>query len=263
MLLEDAKVLQQREIQGGYRLLVLAAPLIAPKVQPGQFVHLRVPRLDSAVLRRPFSVYKADGGTLSILYKAVGRGTSAMKALRDGETVSLLGPLGRGFPAPAKDKVPVLVAGGYGMAALYLVAKTSAVKGVVFVGGRSAADVLCVPEFTALGWTVHVSTDDGSLGVKGLVTDALDPWLRKDLEGRTPEFFACGPNGMLKAVGERAIRGNWTAWLSVDRKMGCGVGACLACVQKVATPDGGWTWKRVCKEGPVFESRSVVWRDEP
>ena len=105
MLLEDAKVLQQREIQGGYRLLVMAAPAIAPKVQPGQFVHLRVPHLDSAVLRRPFSVYKADRSTLSILYKDVGRGTAAMKALRDGETVSLLGPLGHGFPPPAKDKV--------------------------------------------------------------------------------------------------------------------------------------------------------------
>ena len=259
MLLEDAKVLQQREIQGGYRLLVLAAPLIAPKVQPGQFVHLRVPNLDSAVLRRPFSVYRADGSTLSVLYKDVGRGTSAMKALRDGETVSLLGPLGHGFPAPAKEKYPVLVAGGYGMAALYLVAKNSAVKGTVFVGGRTAQDILCAPEFTALGWAVLVSTEDGSLGVKGLVTDALEPWLQQELKGRTPEFFACGPNGMLKAVGNRAIRGNWTAWLSMDNKMGCGVGACLTCVQKIATPDGGWTWERVCKEGPVFESRTIVW----
>ena len=261
MLLEDAKVLQQREIQGGYRLLVMAAPSIAPKVQPGQFVHLRVPQLDSAVLRRPFSVYKADHKTLSILYKDVGRGTAAMKALRDGETVSLLGPLGHGFPAPAKDKHPVLVAGGYGMAALYLVAKNASVKGTAFFGGRAAADILCVDEFTAMGWAVLVSTEDGSLGVKGLVTDVLETWLNKDLKNRAPEFFACGPNGMLKAVGERAISGGWTAWLSMDNKMGCGVGACLTCVQKIATPDGGWTWERVCKEGPVFESRSVVWEE--
>ena len=260
MLLENAKVLQQREIQGEYRLLVLAAPSIAPKVEPGQFVHLRVPNLDSAVLRRPFSVYKTEGATLSILYKEVGRGTSAMKALRDGESVSLLGPLGHGFPAPAKDKIPVLVAGGYGMAALYLVAKNAPVQGMVFVGGRSAIDILCADEFTALGWTVRISTEDGSLGTQGLVTEALEAWLKNDLKNRLPEFFACGPNGMLKAVGERAIRDGWTAWLSMDNQMGCGVGACLACVQKIATPGGGWTWERVCKEGPVFESRSVVWK---
>ena len=259
MLLENAKVLQQREIQGGYRLLVLAAPLVAPKVEPGQFVHLRVPNLDSAVLRRPFSVYKTEGATLSILYKEVGRGTSAMKVLRDGDPVSLLGPLGRGFPVPVRSKIPVLVAGGYGMAALYLVAKNAPVQGMVFVGGRSAVDILCVDEFTALGWTVRVSTEDGSLGTQGLVTEALEAWLKNDLKNRLPEFFACGPNGLLKAIGERAIRGDWTAWLSMDNQMGCGVGACLACVQKIATPDGGWTWERVCKEGPVFESRSVVW----
>jgi dihydroorotate dehydrogenase electron transfer subunit len=262
MLLENAKVLQQREIQGGYRLLVMAAPLIAPQVQPGQFVHLRVPQLDSAVLRRPFSVYKADNSSLSILYKDVGRGTAAMKALRDGETVSLLGPLGHGFPSPAKDKCPVLVAGGYGMAALYLVAKRSPVKGVAFFGGRTRPDILCVDEFTSMGWPVSVSTEDGSLGVRGLVTDVLETWLSKELKNRAPEFFACGPNGMLNAVGERAIRSDWTAWLSMDNKMGCGVGACLTCVQKIATPDGGWTWERVCKEGPVFESRKIVWKDE-
>ena len=259
MLLENAKVLQQREIQGGYCLLVMAAPSIAPKVQPGQFVHLRVPHLDSAILRRPFSVYQANHKTLSILYKEVGRGTAAMKALRDGEIVSLLGPLGRGFPPPAKDKVPMLVAGGYGMAALYLVAKNAPVKGTAFFGGRSSPDILCVDEFTAMGWTVLAATEDGSLGIKGLVTDALDAWLQRERKNREPEFFACGPNGMLKAVGDRALQGHWTAWLSLDNKMGCGVGACLTCVQKIRTPDGDWTWERVCREGPVFESRSVVW----
>ena len=107
-----------------------------------------------------------------------------------------------------------------------------------------------------------IATEDGSLGCQGLVTDALDAWLQKELNNREPEFFACGPNGMLKAVGDRALQGNWTAWLSMDRKMGCGVGACLTCVQKIRTPDGGWTWERVCREGPVFECRNIVWNDE-
>jgi dihydroorotate dehydrogenase electron transfer subunit len=204
-------------------------------------------------------VYKADHNSLSILYKDVGRGTAAMKTLRDGQIVSLLGPLGHGFPRTAAEKYPVLVAGGYGMAALYLVAKNSPAKGAALFGGRSAPDILCVDEFKSLGWDVFISTEDGSLGVKGLVTDVLESWLKADLKNREPEFFACGPNGMLKAVGDRAMAGNWTMWLSMDNKMGCGVGACLTCVQKIKTPDGGWTWERVCREGPVFECREIVW----
>ena len=262
MHLEDAKVVEHREIQGGYRLLVVSAPTVAPEVQPGQFVHLRVPHLDSAVLRRPFSVYDANQDRLSIIYKDVGRGTAAMVHMKPGETVSLIGPLGRGFPPVGSGRFPVLVAGGYGMAALYLVARNLPLKGIAFFGAQSAQDILCRTEFESLGWAVHVATEDGSAGVKGLVTGALDPWLRKELGGRTPEFFACGPNAMLRAVGERAVAGGWTAWLSMDRNMGCGVGACLTCVQKIRTPDGGWTWERVCREGPVFECRQIVWDDE-
>ncbi len=261
MRLEEAKVVEQREVRGGYNLLVLAAPAIAPGVRPGQFVHLRVPRLDDSVLRRPFSVFRAEDGRLSVFYKNVGRGTAAMKALAPGETVSLIGPLGNGYPAPSAGKLPVLVAGGYGMAALYLLAKGAPAKGVAFVGGKAADDILCVEDFKALGWEVRVATEDGSLGSKGLVTDALGAWLGAELKGRTPEFFACGPNGMLKAVGERAAQGGWTAWLSLDNHMGCGVGACLTCVQKIRTPDGGWEWLRVCREGPVFEGKSVVWEE--
>lgn len=262
MQMEEARVLEHRQIQGGYRLLELASPGIAPQVRAGQFVHLRVPHLEAAVLRRPFSVYRAEDGRLSILYKDVGRGTVALTHVQPGETVSLIGPLGRAFPQARAGALPVLVAGGYGMAALYLVARGQPVKGLAFFGGKTAADILCVDEFEALGWPVRVATEDGSLGVRGLVTDALDPWLARDRGGATPEFFACGPNGMLQAVGERAVRGGWTAWLSMDRNMGCGVGACLTCVQKIRKADGGWEWQRVCREGPVFEARQVVWNDE-
>lgn len=261
MKLEDVNVLEHREIQGGYRLLVLETRDVAREVRPGQFVHLRVPELDASVLRRPFSVFNVEGPKLSILYKAVGRGTLAMQRLVVGDRVSLIGPLGHGFPPAAGGNVPVLVAGGYGMAALYLVARGSPTRGIAFFGGRTASDILCVKEFEKLGWEVRVATEDGSLGTKGLVTAPLEAWLAKESKG-APEFFVCGPNGMLKAVGDRAMRDGWKAWLSMDRNMGCGVGACLTCVQKIRTPDGGWTWKRCCKEGPVFEAAEVVWERE-
>ena len=260
MQLETAIILEHRDYGAGYRLLRLAAPGIAPQVQPGQFVHLRIPRLEASVLRRPFSVYKAEGGELALLYKAVGRGTGVLAVAVAGEQVSLLGPLGHGFPLDLPvGRVPVLVAGGYGMAALYLVAKRLPITGDVFVGGRSAPDILCVEEFEKLGWKVHVATEDGSRGVRGLVTGPLDAWLAEGRGGRTPEFFACGPNGMLEVVGQRAIAGGWRAWLSVDRHMCCGVGACLTCVVKLKDADGVWLWARSCKEGPVFECRQIHW----
>lgn len=262
MYLEDAVVTGHEDFRGGYRLLTVVSPCIAPEVKPGQFVHLKIPRLNEALLRRPFSVYQAQDERLAILYKNIGRGTDAMTTLRPGETVSLIGPLGRPFPPHRKDAFPVLIAGGYGMAALYLVAKTTALRGLALFGGASAADILCVGEFESLGWEVRVTTDDGSLGRRGVVTDALDAWLADGGADMHPEFYACGPNGMLRAVSDRAQAGGWTAWISMDRNMGCGVGACLTCVQKVQASDGAdWTWARVCREGPVFECRQIVWEE--
>jgi dihydroorotate dehydrogenase electron transfer subunit len=260
MTQENTIVLEHRLFQGGYRLLRLAAPSIGPQVQPGQFVHLRVPRLEKAVLRRPFSVFKADSAGLSILYKAVGKGTEALTTVTVGEPVNLLGPLGTGFPGLGSGKtLPVLVAGGYGNAALYLQAARLPVQGIAFFGGRTAVDILCVEEFKMLGWDVRVTTDDGSLGQKGLVTAALDPWLaNQSVQGL--ELYACGPNAMLRAVGERAQRLGCAAWLSLDRNMACGVGACLTCVIKRRTADG-WEWARCCKDGPVFSAAEVLWED--
>jgi len=269
---EKTTVLEHRIFQGEYRLLKLSAPAVGPLVQPGQFVHLKIPRLKNAVLRRPFSVFKADAESLSILYKAVGRGTEAMRDILPGEPIDLLGPLGTGFPplrsssfagqANSGEVMPVLVAGGYGNAALYLQAATLPVKGVAFFGGRTAADILCVDEFKALGWDVRVTTDDGSLGTQGLVTDALDPWLENQVGGGSAslELFACGPNAMLKAVGDRAVEKGLTAWLSMDRNKACGVGACLTCVIKRKT-ETGWEWARCCKDGPVFEASEILWEE--
>lgn len=258
MTQQDAIVVEHQPIQGGYQLLVMRAPAVAAQVRPGQFVHVRVPHLGESVLRRPFSVFKADGEQLAILYKSVGKGTRTLQYLKPGETLNLVGPLGHGFPAPQPQTFPVIIAGGYGMAALYLTARQSPVKGLAFFGGRKAQDILCVKEFEALGWTVRVTTEDGSLGRRGLVTEALDDWWAAEGAGRVPEYFACGPTGMLRAVSERAVRHGWTAWISSDTNMGCGVGACLTCVVKVRDGDG-WKWARSCHEGPVFAARDLVW----
>lgn len=258
-----AEVINQEVVHGGYRVLQLRAPTVVPQVRPGQFVHVRVPHMEASVLRRPFSVYKADGDVLQLLYKGVGKGTRTMTFLEPGDTLNLLGPLGHGFPDLTAGRYPVLIAGGYGMAALYLLARQLPVKGVAFFGGRSAPDILCVPEFEALGWDVRIATEDGSLGTAGLVTVLMDDWWAARPAAADPvEAYACGPNGMLQAVAARAEQHDWQAWVSVDRNMGCGVGACLTCVLKTKTTDGGWTWERSCAEGPVFDSRRIAWDEE-
>jgi dihydroorotate dehydrogenase electron transfer subunit len=261
MSVETAKVIEHGDYGGGYRLMRLEVPPVAGSVVPGQFIHLRVPRLDGGTLRRPFSVFDAEGGVLSLLYKVVGRGTKAMAEIQTGTSLSIIGPLGNGFPEMSDASFPLLVAGGYGVAPLYLLAKRMQKRGVLFVGGRSSNDILCVDLFRDLGWQVEVATEDGSIGTKGFVTLVLESWLVENAAEKTPEFFVCGPDGLLRAIGDRAVSGGWQAWLSLDKHMGCGVGACLACVQKIRLADGSEEWKRVCKDGPVFESREIVWEE--
>jgi dihydroorotate dehydrogenase electron transfer subunit len=110
-----------------------------------------------------------------------------------------------------------------------------------------------------MGWEVRVATEDGSVGQTGLVTDALDRWLEERGDGAAaPEFYACGPDGMLREVARRAARRGWTAWVSLERRMGCGVGACLTCVARVRA-GGREQWARVCRDGPVFRADEVLW----
>lgn len=268
MHLENVIVTQHRPVIGAYRELSFDTCRIAHETRPGQFVHIRIPNLGESVLRRPFSIYRVTGKNLSILYKEVGKGTRALARLAKGDSFSALGPLGNGFPLPTNGALPILIAGGYGVAALYLLAERAPAKGILFAGGSGKADLLCIDSFEALGWQVVIATEDGSIGFKGRVTNALDAWLEKELKNRMPEFFVCGPMGLLRAMSDRAKALKCKAWLSMDRHMGCGVGACLACVQRIRMPsssgstDNAWKWARICKEGPVFEAADILW-DEP
>ncbi len=259
MIDEQAKVVRQVEIGAGYRYLVLEAPRMAGELQPGQFVHVRVPALEASALRRPFSVFDAADGTVTLLYKTVGRGTRALNEVQEGDALSVLGPLGHGFPVRCEG-VPLFVGGGYGVAPLHFLAKRFvAAAGLprpkVFLGGRTAADLLAVDKFRQLGVEVFTATNDGSAGVKGLVTDPLDDELA-NLRNRQERFelFACGPDPMLKAVALRATGTGSKGWISMDRHMICGVGACYACIQKTVRGNS-----RCCIEGPVFAAEDLVW----
>ncbi len=263
---ESAAVLSLEDLGAGYRRLRLGAPATAAAAAPGQFVHVRVPALDASSMRRPVSVCDADpaAGVLTLVFKIVGRGTAALATVREGDRVDLMGPLGNGFPLPPAGAEVLLVGGGYGVAPLYFLARSLRARAGVhlFVGGRTKDDLLLLDDFRALGADVRPATDDGSLGTKGLVTAPLDAFL--DARGGVgpatppPVLYACGPAPMLRAIDERAQALGADAWLSLDRRMLCGVGACLGCTQVVRDGDATAT-VRVCADGPVFPRGRIVW----
>jgi len=259
---EKTKVVEHVATGPGYRFLVLDAPALAAALVPGQFVHVKVPALEGTALRRPFSVFDAADGRVTVLYKVVGRGTEALARVEPGATVEVMGPLGYGFPV-ACDGVPLLVGGGFGVAPLHFLAKRQVAAGLkpeLYVGGRTKDDLLALDRFAALGVETHTATNDGSAGVKGFAVDPLDDRLIELREqGRTFEFYTCGPDGLLKAVALRATGTRSKGWISMDRHMICGVGACFACIQKIKGPDGQAFNARCCVNGPVFKAEDIIW----
>lgn len=212
---------------------------------PGGFVELELPGL---YLRRPISVCDVEGDTLTLIYKVVGVGTDAMCKYESGTRLDLLTGLGNGFCLDADTKNPLLVGGGVGVPPLYMLCKRLIEKGVspsVILGFNTKDDIFYKDEFEALGVKVTVTTADGSYGIKGFVTDALD--------AHTYDYtYACGPLPMLKALYDRAgVGGEY----SFEARMGCGFGACMGC--SIPTKNG---MKRVCKEGPVFKKEEIVWQ---
>ena len=213
---------------------------------PGQFVNLELP---GKFLRRPISVCDWTDDTLRLLVKVVGDGTHTLTHAVPGTDWDVLSGLGNGFDASLGGAHPVLVGGGIGTAPLYGLARRMVQEGAVptvILGFRTAADVLYEQEFAALGCPVQVTTEDGTAGLRGFVTDALNR-----LAGQ-PYVFACGPLPMLKAVHALPILSG--GQFSFEARMGCGFGACMGCT--IPTKDG---YKRVCKDGPIFFREEIVW----
>lgn len=218
--------------------------------QPGQFAEIAVP---GQFLRRPVSVCDWTPDSLTLLVRAVGRGTRWMEAAAPGESLSLLLPLGNGFDiaaAPAASKI-VLAGGGIGIAPLYALARILAEAGRGFsvaLGFRSASDVFYAGRFAEFGHPVAVSTEDGTEGVKGFVTDAIRSLGIVD----GGYVFACGPMPMMRALA--SLPGIAGAQFSLEARMGCGFGACMGCT--IETADGP---ARICHEGPVFRREALKW----
>lgn len=249
-----ARVKTRQGLGSDYFILDFEAPAIAADARPGQFVMITVSNTMDPLLPRPFSILETDEHTVSLLIKKVGRGTRVLYNLMTGSEVDMVGPLGIGFPEVDRA---VLVAGGYGVAPFfYLVKQKGDHQAYEFCcGGETVNDVLFLPQFEQrLGRNhCHITTEDGSLGRKGLVTDALKRVLDEN-EPRPKAVFACGPTPMLRAVHDLSGEYGVPAYVSMENIMGCGYGVCLGCV--VPTTSG---MIRVCREGPVLDSRKILW----
>lgn len=253
------EIVSNRVLQDLYYEVKFHVPEICKKTRAGQFVHVKIANLQDRILRRPFSIADvSEDGSLTVIYKIVGQGTEALALLTPGTVCDLMGPLGTPYSMPDKDEFPIIVAGGYGSAATYLIAKNSPAKGILLLGARSKDDLILTDKFADSGFEVRTSTNDGSEGHKGFVTELI-PGVLEENKGKKIRFYACGPTPMLLALAKILQDSGYDdAELSLDHLMCCGVGACFACVVKVkADNEDGWRYARTCKEGPVFKAADV------
>ncbi len=249
---------------GAYHELTLVAPRVAALAEPGQFVQVATGAAGPAgfALRRPFSVHAADRrragvGTISIVFEVVGPGTAALAGARVHDHVDLIGPLGLPFTPPAEPVPCLLVGGGYGAAPLFLLAERLVARGCrvdMVLGAATAGRLLKPVDAKRHVATLSLTTDDGSAGRRGLVTDALGPGLARAGAGGGG-VYACGPMPMLAAVAQAAAAAGVPAQVAVEERMACGTGICFSCV----LPMVGGRMARSCTDGPVVDGGAVAW----
>lgn len=253
-----AEIAENKKLNSDYSLLTFV-PLGKPvEHEPGQFFMVGLDGEYDPLLKRPFSIFRRRPKGFQILYKIRGRGTSLMRNLGRGSMIHVLGPLGNSYPLPAKGYTPVIVAGGVGIASVFSLAERLAAeknRAHVYYGARGESDLLMVSAFKKVAKRLCIATDDGSCGERGCITDMLSvfpPHLA--LRDKKTVMYACGPRKMLETVAGIAADRGVEAYVSMEENMACGIGACLGCV--VRTVNGH---KRVCKEGPVFDAKEIVW----
>lgn len=236
-------------------LLELSSPEALPAIIPGQFAEFRTAGPKSTFLRRPISIHDIDrhNNLIKFMIRIVGNGTESLSELRPGDTADVIFPLGNGFTySTAKPCHPLLIGGGVGVAPLMLLGRAMKEDGIAptfLFGGRSVNNLLRINDFSEIG-EVFCTTEDGTFGEKGFVTD------HTMLKDRTFDaIYACGPTPMMKAVARMAHQNSVSCQASLEHKMACGIGACLCCVEE--TKEGNLC---VCKEGPVFDINRLLWQ---
>ncbi|MDR0223073.1 MAG: dihydroorotate dehydrogenase electron transfer subunit [Oscillospiraceae bacterium] len=249
-------VTEKTEISAGIYSYVISCPDVAELAKPGQFAHIKV---DGFTLRRPVSICDADKekGSLRVVFEVRGKGTARLADINVGDKTDIIAPLGNGFTLPesmAPGRRVILAGGGIGVPPLLGVARVMKGNATAILGFKSRERIILAEDFRRAGAEVIICTDDGSAGVRGTVADVLRD---ESVKGGADGVFACGPEPMLKAVVGECKKSGLNAEVSLEQRMGCGVGACLVCVCR-AVRGGEEFMLRVCKDGPVFNGREVM-----
>ena len=263
-----ARVLANRPLSSDYNVLALAAPAIAAIATPGQFVMVKANAGADPLLRRPFSIFeilrdaRGDVTGITILSKRIGVSTSLIYDAREGQRIDCLGPLGRPFTIVDPPTHACMVAGGVGLAPFATLAQALRARGVtstLFYGARSAAELFYLDFFRDLGVELVLTTEDGSLGVRGRIVAPLDRRLAGMPASTGVMISACGPEGMMAATAKTAMKYGRPCEVSVERVMGCGLGGCYSCVVPMRGTDGAVHHVRSCIAGPVLPGDQIQW----
>lgn len=241
-------VIKNEEIATGIFDMWVENPTLSSIAKPGQFAHILVP---GKTLRRPISICDADKSCLRLVYQVKGEGTEILSTIKKGEYLDIIAPLGKGFDIK-EDKRYCFIGGGIGVPPMLYASKMKE-KPVVITGFRNKDLVILQSDFRKDNCELYLTTDDGTAGEKAFVTDVLKRKLN-DID----EVCACGPSPMLKAIAEICNDANVPCQVSLEERMGCGIGACLVCACAVRKNDGTEDYVHVCKDGPVFDSKEVI-----
>ena len=255
----NAVITENTELQAGIFNLWLMAEHSLDAI-PGQFINVYLDRPDM-LLPRPISVCGVKDNAVRLIYQIAGKGTDYLSRLKPGKLIRAVGPLGNGFNcvinrSHTEFERPLIIGGGIGVPPLLFLAK-ALIRPLAILGFRSASSAILIDEFVSLGCETITATDDGGLGYKGNAIEAV----RAHVNARDiSSIYACGPRIMLKGAAEYAIEKNIPCQISMEERMGCGIGACLCCPAPVME-NGKIIYKKLCKDGPVFEAGSIIWRD--
>ena len=257
-ILTKGKIIEQINLNNNYYRIKIKAPQIAKEAKPGQFVMLSKWKINELFLKRPFSFYNIEPnlGTFDILYKNVGKGTQILTESKIGDLIELIGPLGNGFRIPENTHNIAIVARGIGVAPLLplmLKSRQKEIEVYSFISAQTEKLLLYSDKIESISRKTFYATDDGSKGAKGKVTDFLENILKEIV---IDVVYTCGSKRLTKHIRNLQKKYNFLAFVSLEERMACGIGACKGCVHK--TKDG---YKRVCKEGPVFPVEEVIFDD--
>lgn len=257
MPLESGLVIVHNQVSRNMYQMEFISPEIAIMCEPGQFVHVKVNSLSSPLLRRPLSIYDADKklGSITLLYKVVGEGTGLLTRVSTKEYIDVMGPLGKGFNIKPPGGQILMIGGGVGIAPLIYLARVLKEKNYqikVLHGTASRRDLVAFQKLREIGVDFLPATEDGSAGHKGLVTELLN---KKINPAQIDFIYSCGPEVMMSAVAQYALKNNIPGQVSLEEHMACGVGACLGCARKLKSTDEDFV--KICKDGPVFDIDSI------